>query len=170
MLGGEEVSVSQKITRPRIVVGVNHSPAATAVLRWALGEARLRNAMIEAVHAWQWSGQHRASYAPMGTWRSHDEEYEAARERTRRIVAQVLPATEPIVTHGPPAQVLLSHCEDAEMLVLGTRSPAPGMPAAATPVVAACIMGARCPVVVISSPAAPSPAFHGYELSGARSG
>ncbi|MEU9889068.1 universal stress protein [Sphaerisporangium sp. NPDC051011] len=151
--------MSQKTTPPRIVVGVNHSPAATAALRWALGEARLRGAVIEAVHAWQWSGQHRASYAPMGTWRSHDEEYQAARERTRRIVAEVLPSTEPVVAHGPPAQVLLAHAEDADLLVLGIRSPSPGAPASATPVLAACVMGARCPVVVVSTEMAPAPEF-----------
>jgi nucleotide-binding universal stress UspA family protein len=169
MIDGEEVSVTQKTTRPRIVVGVSHSPAATAALRWALGEARLRDAVILAVHAWQWSGQHRASYAPMGTWRSHDEEYEAAREETRRIVAPVVPSIEPVVAHGPPAQVLLSHCEKAEMLVLGIRRPEPGAPGAATPVLAACILGAPCPVVVVSPRAVPAPAFPSYDvtLSGA---
>ncbi|GGL07897.1 universal stress protein [Sphaerisporangium melleum] len=142
--------MTHNTTRPRIVVGVSHSPAATAALRWALGEAGLRGAEIEPVHAWQWSGQHRASYAPMGTWRSHDEEYAAAREQTRRVVGHVAPCLEPIVTHGPPAQVLLTHCEGAEMLVLGIRNPEPGTPVAATPVVVACIMSAPCPVVVVS--------------------
>ncbi|WP_181871640.1 universal stress protein [Sphaerisporangium album] len=161
--------MTQKTTRPRIVVGVNHSPAATAALRWAVGEASLRDAAIEAVHAWQWSGQHRASYAPMGTWRSHDEEFQAARERTRRIVADVLPSAEPVVAHGPPAQVLLAHSEDADLLVLGIRSPAPGVPATATPVLAACLMGARCPVVVVSPEMLPAPDLTPYDvtLSGA---
>ncbi|GAA3819079.1 universal stress protein [Sphaerisporangium flaviroseum] len=164
--------MTHNTTRPRIVVGVSHSPAATAALRWALGEARLRGAAIQPVHAWQWSGQHRASYAPMGSWRSHDEEFEVAREQTREIVAQVAPSVEPVVAHGPPAQVLLNHCEDAEMLVLGIRRPEPGMPVAATPVLAACIMGARCPVVVVSPRAMAAPAFRSYDvtLSGATTG
>jgi nucleotide-binding universal stress UspA family protein len=169
MLVGEEVPVTHKTTRPRIVVGVSHSPAATAALRWALGEARLRDAVIQPVHAWQWSGQHRASYAPMGSWRSHDEEYESAREETRRIVARLAPSIEPILAHGPPAQVLLNHCQDAEMLVLGIRRPEAGAPVAATPVLAACVIGAPCPVVVVSPHAVPASAFRPYDvtLSGA---
>lgn len=163
--------MTHNTTRPRIVVGVTHSPAATAALRWALGEARLRGAVIQPVHAWQWSGQHRASYAPMGTWRSHDEEYESAREQARGIVAQVLPATEPIVAHGPPAQVLLNYCEDAAMLVLGIRGAEPGAPVSAAPVLAACVTGAQCPVVVVSCRALAEPEFHARDhvsLSGAR--
>ncbi|MFG1876386.1 universal stress protein [Sphaerisporangium sp. NPDC049003] len=163
--------MTHKSTRPRIVVGVSHSPAANAALIWALGEARLRDAVIQPVHAWQWSGQHRASYAPMGSWRSHDDEYEAAREQTRAIVAQVA-SIEPIVAQGPPAQVLLNHCEGAAMLVLGIRRPEAGIPVAATPVLAACVMGARCPVVVVSPHAVAARAFQPYDesLSGARTG
>ncbi|WP_405148357.1 universal stress protein [Sphaerisporangium sp. NBC_01403] len=157
--------MTHNTTRPRIVVGVSHSPAATAALLWALGEARLRDAVLQPVHAWQWSGQHRASYAPMGSWRSHDDEYEAARAQTRAIVAQVAPSIEPIVAQGPPAQVLLNHCEDAEMLVLGIRRPEPGTPVTAAPVLAACVMGARCPVVVVSPHAVGAPAFQSYDES-----
>jgi nucleotide-binding universal stress UspA family protein len=36
----------------RIVVGIDDSPAATAALRWALEEARLRRATLEIVHTW----------------------------------------------------------------------------------------------------------------------
>ncbi|WP_248963274.1 universal stress protein [Sphaerisporangium perillae] len=157
--------MTHNTTRPRIVVGVSHSPAATAALRWALGEARLRGATIEPVHAWQWSGQHRASYAPMGTWRSHDEEYASAKEQTRRIVVHVAPSIEPIVAHGPPAQVLLTHCAGAALLVLGIRDPEPGTPVAATPVLAACIMGAPCPVVVVSPRTVPVPAYPSCEMT-----
>ncbi|MEO3812528.1 universal stress protein [Sphaerisporangium sp. B11E5] len=155
--------------RPRIVVGLSNSPAATAALRWALGESRLREAEVVAVHAWQWSGKHRASYAPMGSWRSPDEEYEAVRERIRRAVARVAPGLDPVVAQGPPAQVLLEHSADAAMLVLGVRAADPGAPAAAPPVVAACVMAARCPVVVISARAATASAFRPYDvtLSGA---
>ncbi|MEV7970890.1 universal stress protein [Sphaerisporangium sp. NPDC088356] len=162
--------MTHKSTRPRIVVGVSHSPAATAALLWALGEARLRDAVIQPVHAWQWSGQHRASYAPMGSWRSHDDEYEAARAQTRAIVAEVAPSVEPIVAQGPPAQVLLNHCENAEMLVLGIRRPEAGLPVTAPPVLTACVMGARCPVVVISPHVVGTPEFRSCDasLSGAR--
>ncbi|MDH2430567.1 universal stress protein [Sphaerisporangium sp. TRM90804] len=157
--------MTRKSIRPRIVVGVNHSPVSVAALRWAIAEARLREAVVQPVHAWQWSGQHRASYAPMGSWRSHEEEYEAIRERTRRLVAQVSRTLAPVVAHGPPAQVLLAHCEEAEMLVLGVRRSDTGAPAA-NPVLAACITGARCPVVVISPHEVPAAAaFPSYDVT-----
>ena len=37
---------------PAVVVGVDGSAGAKAALRWALGEARLRNSPVRAVHAW----------------------------------------------------------------------------------------------------------------------
>jgi nucleotide-binding universal stress UspA family protein len=157
--------VTHNTIRPRIVVGVSNSPAAAAALRWAIGEARLRGAEVVAVHAWQWSGKHRASYAPMGSWRSPDEEHQAARERTRRVVARVSAGLEPVVAQGPPAQVLLEHCADADLLVLGVRATEPGTPAAAPPVVTACVMAAPCPVVVISARAANTPAFRTRDVT-----
>jgi len=36
----------------RIVVGVDGSDGAVRALRWALEEARLRNASVDVVHAW----------------------------------------------------------------------------------------------------------------------
>src|SRR5213080_272004 len=38
-----------------IVVGVDHSDGAKAALRFALEEARLRQATLRAVHAWQFA-------------------------------------------------------------------------------------------------------------------
>src|SRR5581483_9465681 len=38
-----------------VVVGVDHSDGAKAALRFALEEARLRQATLRAVHAWQYA-------------------------------------------------------------------------------------------------------------------
>ena len=43
----------------RIVVGVDGSEESAAALRWAVEEAKLRDARVEAVHAW--------SFVPMTT-------------------------------------------------------------------------------------------------------
>ena len=36
----------------KIVVGVDGSESSNTALRWALGEARLRNVEVEVVHTW----------------------------------------------------------------------------------------------------------------------
>lgn len=140
--------------RPRIVVGVNQSSAAMAALSWAIKEAARRDALVVPVHAWQWSGASRASYAPIGTWTEPDEELKAAWSRVAGVVAGVAPGLSPLVLHGPTAQVLLHQAADAELLVLGGRRAEPGTPASPGPVVAACVPAAQCPVVVV--PVAPA--------------
>jgi nucleotide-binding universal stress UspA family protein len=135
--------------RPRIIVGVNQSSAAMAALSWAVKEAVRRDAVVVPVHAWQWSGAYRASYAPIGTWTEPDDELEEAWSGVAGAIARVAPELTPLVCHGPTAQVLLSQAEGADLLVLGGRRVEPGAPASLGPIVAACVPAARCPVVVV---------------------
>ena len=44
------------VAMQRIVVGIDGSEASRAALRWALDEARLRGASLEAVQAWHSPG------------------------------------------------------------------------------------------------------------------
>ncbi|MHC5909315.1 universal stress protein, partial [Streptomyces sp. S6] len=46
-----------------IVVGVDGSEESLAALRWAAGQARLLNARVVAVHAWEPAGHRLAPYA-----------------------------------------------------------------------------------------------------------
>ncbi len=143
-------------TQPRIVVGFSHSTASASALLWAIREARLRQAVVEPVHAWQWSGEGRASYAPMGTWRCRDEEQSAIRHSTSLAVSELAPGLSPVVLHGPAVQVLLQQAEDADLLILGSRPFDPDAPAPIGPVVGACLLRAPCPVVVVSPDAVPA--------------
>ncbi|WP_165634677.1 universal stress protein [Thermostaphylospora chromogena] len=148
--------MSELTLRPRIVVGFSHSAASAAALLWALREATIREAAVEPVHAWQWSGEYRASYAPMDTWSGRDEEHDAVTDRTRRAISLLAPQLSPIVLHGPTVQVLLKHAEGAELLVLGGRRADPDTPGPPGPVVHACLAGAPCPVVVVPAWSVPS--------------
>lgn len=125
--------MSELTLRPRIVVGFSHSAASAAALLWALREATIREAAVEPVHAWQWSGEYRASYAPMDTWSGRDEEHDAVTDRTRRAISLLAPQLSPIVLHGPTVQVLLKHAEGAELLVLGGRRADPDTPGPPAP-------------------------------------
>lgn len=148
--------VSELTPRPRIVVGFSHSAASAAALLWALREAAIREAAVEPVHAWQWSGEYRASYAPMGTWSGRDEEHDAVTDRTRRAISLLAPQLDPVVSYGPTVQVLLRHAEGADLLVLGGRRADPDTPGPPGPVVHACLAGAPCPVVVVPAWSAPA--------------
>ncbi|GLW12325.1 universal stress protein [Microtetraspora sp. NBRC 13810] len=156
--------MSEKTNQPRIVVGLSHSTASSSALLWAVNEATLRQAVIEPVHAWQWSGEGRASYAPMGTWRCRDEEREAAASDIRRAVAEIAPHLAPVISHGSAPQVLLRHAEEADLLVLGCRAFDPDAPAPIGPVVSACLVRARCPVVVVTPDMVPSQRAHAKPL------
>ena len=49
-----------RAVEPRIVVGIDGSLGSTRALRWALEEARIRSASVQAIYAWQ--------YPPIGTF------------------------------------------------------------------------------------------------------
>ncbi|GAA5055886.1 nucleotide-binding universal stress UspA family protein [Thermocatellispora tengchongensis] len=152
--------MSEKTDQPRIVVGFSHSSASASALIWALREAQLRGAVIEPVHAWQWSGECRASYAPMGNVPRPDEEREAAGADTARMIADLAPHLAPIVAHGPAVQVLLRYSEGADLLVLGSRPYDPDSQGPLGPVLTACLARARCPVVVVTPEMVPPQRVH----------
>ncbi|MCG5212729.1 universal stress protein [Streptosporangium sp. KLBMP 9127] len=143
-------------SQPRIVVGFSHSIASASALLWAIREAQLRGAVVEPVHAWQWSGEGRASYAPMDTWRCPDDEQSAITRSTALAISELAPGLRPVVLQGPAVQVLLHQAEAADLLILGSRPFDPDTPATVGPVVGACLVRAPCPVVVVSPDVVPA--------------
>jgi nucleotide-binding universal stress UspA family protein len=113
----------------RIVVGVDGSPSSRAALRWALWQARLTGASIEAITAWQSptlvGGA--APFAQAETRGAGDGQIKAAAENMlRTVVAQeVGPSTGITVTaevgEGSAVQLLLKAAEDAFLVVVGSR-------------------------------------------------
>lgn len=106
-----------------IVVGVDGSEASVRALRWAVEEARLRNARVRAVHAWSYphvSTYHqavRALSAPLA------EEAEATLDRAVRGGAAGAAGVEieQVVVEGPAAAALVDASSDASLLVVGSR-------------------------------------------------
>ncbi len=114
----------------RIVVGVDGSDESAAALRWAVEEARLRDARVEAVHAW--------SFVPMTTaadsglvpmaWSDSSEMLEATHDAAARIaeeqVTGVLGAghgVELSLVQGDASDALLEAAQGADLLVVGNR-------------------------------------------------
>jgi nucleotide-binding universal stress UspA family protein len=144
--------------RSRIVVGVDGSAASDAAVRWAVREARLRNATVHLVSAYHSDSRLRAQYVPQAWATRQDERYAAAEAlvtAAAELARRYLPPGQLIAELADelPARALLDRAAHAEMLVLGTTRPArqSGQPPRAMgPVARACLRLAHCPVVVVS--------------------
>lgn len=134
----------------RIVVGVDGSPASVDALRWAIGQARMQGAVVEALIAWQ---------HPVATgWTVPIEAYEDLPGIARKILDDsVTEATDPDaaveiraqVQEGGAAACLLEAAHGAELLVVGSRGHGGFAGALLGSVGQHCVQHASCPVVVV---------------------
>jgi nucleotide-binding universal stress UspA family protein len=114
----------------RIVVGIDGSPESAAALRWAVAEAKLRGARVEAVHVW--------NYIPMTTtadsglvpmsWTESAEMVDATHDAASRAATQevedVLGAGHDVtisLMQGDASEALLDTAKGADLLVVGNR-------------------------------------------------
>ena len=110
---------------PRIVVGVDGSPSSRAALRWAVNQAKLTGATVDAVIAWHIPAS-MTGYgwtAPMVPDISFED---VAKQTLEETIAEVVgsgevPRVRSLVCHGIAAQVLLEASADADLLVVGRR-------------------------------------------------
>ncbi|MFF0393796.1 universal stress protein [Kitasatospora sp. NPDC004615] len=137
----------------RIVVGVDGSPASVDALRWAVGQARTRGAVVEALIAWQ---------HPVATgWTVPIESYEdlpgIARKTLDDSVSEATGSDAPVeirtrVQEGGAAECLLDAARGAELLVVGSRGHGGFTAALLGSVGQHCVHHAPCPVVVVRHP------------------
>jgi nucleotide-binding universal stress UspA family protein len=138
--------------RERIVAGVDGSASSVEALRWAVRQAELTGATVDAVIAWQYP----AAAVGFG-WGAvaDDTDYAelAAKTVAEAISEAVDPATDvrvrPVVVHGYPAEVLTEHAAGADLLVVGSRGHGGFAGALLGSVSQHCTHRAPCPVVVI---------------------
>jgi nucleotide-binding universal stress UspA family protein len=138
----------------RIVVGVDGSPSSKAALAWAVEQARLTGASVEAVIAWHYPVMVGGMpFAPIGVVDSVD-----FGDFATKVLSDVIAATtEPdgpvkvssVVCQGPAAQVLLDAAKGADLLVVGSRGHGAFAESLLGSVSQACAHHARCPVVII---------------------
>ncbi|MEU3653531.1 universal stress protein [Streptomyces sp. NPDC032161] len=144
----------QREQADRIVVGVDGSDSSKQALRWAVRQAELTHAVVEAVTAWDFPQFHGA----LG-WLPPSSSDEAALEgRARRelleAVEEVTGSRPPVevraeVRYGTPAGVLIDASRGASMLVVGSRGLGGFSGLLLGSVAQHCTQHARCPVVVI---------------------
>jgi nucleotide-binding universal stress UspA family protein len=111
--------------RDRIVVGVDGSDDARRALRWAVAEAKLRGAVVEAIAAWSypWVVAAPGAVVPLEPLADQAADAYARLDEAIRGLGQEAEGVEitPIVSEGGPAAVLRDAAADAQMLVVGSR-------------------------------------------------
>src|SRR5215472_6726119 len=107
---------TSELARRRIVVGVDGSAPSTAALAWAVSEAAITNAAVEAITAYYWF--------PMPI---KDIDYRGlAQHVLDDAIRDVASAAEPVritghVVEGNAARALLDTAASADLLVIGSR-------------------------------------------------
>jgi nucleotide-binding universal stress UspA family protein len=111
-----------------IVVGVDHSEGAKAALRFALEEARLREATLRVVHAWQYASIGASGFEGSDPALGGDikELRDAAASDLDATLREAIPETGTVeverrVVEDRPAAALVEESRDADMVVVGSR-------------------------------------------------
>jgi nucleotide-binding universal stress UspA family protein len=131
----------------RIVAGVDGSDSARAALTWALDQARLTGAVLDALIAWEFP------LFTIGPVLLPPEDPETIAGRVLdETVAQVPRHGVDVRQHvvaGHPAQALVEAAEGARLLVVGSRGRGAFTAALLGSVASYCVQHAPCPVVVV---------------------
>jgi nucleotide-binding universal stress UspA family protein len=140
---------------PRIVVGIDGSPGSKTALQWAMTQAKLVGARVEAVASWQDPAMNGYSLG----WAPEPYDGESLARLTQKTldgtIDDVLSGLDrPVevstrVVEGHPAQVLPDVAVGAQMLVVGTRGHGTFAGILLGSVSQHCVQHAPCPVVVV---------------------
>jgi nucleotide-binding universal stress UspA family protein len=140
---------------PRIVAGVDGSPSSLSALRWAVGQAGLTGASVDAVIAWHYPAAAGSGGYGMAVGSAGPDDF---REIAEKIVADATSRIPGLsgdvrvharVAEGNAARVLLDAAGGAELLVVGSRGHGGFTEALLGSVSQHCVQHAPCPVVVI---------------------
>lgn len=139
-----------------IVVGVDQSAGANAALRFALQEARLRQATVRVVHAWQFgyigaTGLEGWLPAVGGELKDFRLGAEAALDQTLKEAGVDTEGVtiERRAEQGPAATVLIEESQGADLLVVGSRGHGGFAQLLLGSVSQQCAQHASCPVVIV---------------------
>jgi nucleotide-binding universal stress UspA family protein len=149
----------------RIVVGVDGSPASLGALEWAVRQASLTGAVVEAVTAWHFP-------AAVGGYPIIDQtDWEANAQAIQDLAVKEALGDEATslvrrIAQGHPVRVLLDAAAGAELLVVGSRGHGGFTGMLLGSVSEHVVAHAPCAVVVIRTPV---PAGDARDLSGSHS-
>jgi nucleotide-binding universal stress UspA family protein len=133
----------------RIVVGVDGFESSKAALRWAIHQAKLTGAAVEAITTWQ---------IPAGSGLLPADDVPDYQDDARMVLTEAITETclldpevevRPRVAEGRAAQVLVDASEGADLLVVGNRGHGGLTEALLGSVGQYCVRHASCPVVIM---------------------
>ena len=134
----------------RIVVGIDGSESSKAALRWAIRQAKLTGAVVDAVLAWRYPSTY--GLVPMsGSVVDLEGDARKALIECLNEVSALEPdvTVRPEVIEGHPAEVLVHAAKDADLLVVGSRGHGAFASAVTGSVSVNCVLHSRCPVLVV---------------------
>ena len=133
---------------PRLVVGIDGSPGSARALRWALHEARIRSAAVEAVFAWNYPALHAGLRGPT-------DKYRTAADLMVASATSWAAEWEPDVpfhataSAGSAVPALIEASRGADLLVVGSQGQGGFHDALLGSVAHQAARHATCPVVVV---------------------
>jgi len=142
-------------TASRIVVGVDGFESSAAALRWAIHQAKLTGAVVEAVTAW---------HVPPSSGLVAVTDMPDYQDDARMILTEAIAQTcmldpdvevRPRVVEGRAGPVLAEAAEGADLLVVGNRGHGGLAEALLGSVGQYCAHHASCPVVIMRGKADP---------------
>jgi nucleotide-binding universal stress UspA family protein len=133
-----------------VVVGIDGSKVSRAALEWAVEEARVRQAPLEVVHAWE--------YPLLAAFPTSAAvvDVEALEQAAKRVIRDALDEVDTtgvtVIENAFPAAAplaLMERSDHAAMLVVGSRGRGGFRGLLLGSVSQAMVSHARCPVVVV---------------------
>ena len=133
----------------RIVVGVDGSESSKAALRWAIRQAKLTGASVDAVTAWRYPTGY--GWTPVAAEIDFEGEAKKALSVALGEVSGLEPdvPVRPVIAEGHAAEVLLRTARGADLLVVGSRGHGGFASAVVGSVSLYCVLHACCPVLVL---------------------
>ncbi|MCX2182688.1 universal stress protein [Streptomyces sp. SKN60] len=134
----------------RIVVGVDGSPASYEALRWAVQQARLTGAKLEAWGAYDVPGAVGWSAPAVDAAFDAGQARQAVSDEIRAVIDRTGDVQlEEHVARGNPASVLTEASVGADLLVVGSRGRGGFASLLLGSVSQQCAVHASCPVVIV---------------------
>lgn len=131
----------------RIVVGVDGFESSEAALRWAIHQAELTGAVVEAVTAWQIPAG--SGLVPPADMPDYQDDAGMVLSEAIADMGKIDVNIRPCVVKGPAGQVLVDAAEGADLLVVGCRGHSGLAEALLGSVGQYCVHHAPCPVVIM---------------------
>lgn len=142
----------------RIVVGIDGSSHSVGALRWALRQAVLTGAQLDAVACWR-TAPMVGDYAPVGyvdldlTGPTGDHARDAVADAVAATPGAAQVSVHTRVVQGYPTVVLLEAAVGADLLVVGSRGHGELSGMMLGSVGLHCATHASCPVLIVHEPA-----------------